>query len=111
MAFTDLFYFLLILLILLAFFAVFWLVAGYILFRLVDRKLRRCPNCKRGGTGIIIDSELESHGIRMDRMGKEMVRTRFEKVIDHYECSRCGHTWIRSFERKERLPVQGRKAR
>lgn len=111
MTFTDFLYFVLILLILLAAFGLFWLVAGYIIFRSVDSKLRRCPNCKRGAAGVIVESETEPLGTRIDRMGKDMVRVRHEKVIDHYECNHCGHTWIRSFERKERLTPLGQKTK
>jgi len=103
MTLIDFLYFGLVLLIILAVFGVFWIVAGFILFRLVDRKLRRCPNCKRGAAGIIVESETEPHGIYTDRRGKDMVRIKSEKVIDHYQCNRCGHTWTRSFERKEEL--------
>ncbi len=105
---TDLFYYTLVLLIILAFFGVFWVVGGYILFRLVDRKLRRCPNCKRGGTGIIVESESEPLGIQLDRRGKDMVRVRAEKVIDHYQCNHCGNAWTRSFERKQPILVDGK---
>jgi hypothetical protein len=105
MTLIDLLYFALILLIGLATFAVFWLIAGYIIFRTVDSKLRGCPGCKRGATGIIVETETEYLGTHIDRMGRETVRIRTEKVIDHYECNRCGHTWVRSFERKERNPI------
>lgn len=105
MNFTDLFYYLLIFLIILAIFAVIWLIGGVIIYRIVDNKLRRCPNCKRGAAGFIVQTETEALGIRMDRTGKELVRIKSEKVTDHYECQHCKHTWIRSFERKERMPV------
>jgi len=110
MTFLDLLYFTLILLIFLAIFAIFWLISGYAIFRAVDHKLRRCPNCKRGAAGIIVETETEPLGIQMDRTGKELVRIKSEKVIDHFECNHCGHTWIRSFERKERYPVHKKTA-
>lgn len=106
---TDLLYYTLTLLIILAIFGVFWVIAGYILFRVVDRKLRRCPNCKRGGAGIIVESETEPLGIEIDRRGKEMVRIKSEKVIDHFQCGNCGHTWTRSFERKQPVPTVGQR--
>lgn len=109
MTLTDLLYYTLTLLIILAIFGVFWVIGGYILFRVVDRKLRRCPNCKRAAAGTIIESETEPLGIQVDRRGKEMVRIKSEKVIDHFQCDHCGHTWTRSFERKQPVPTIGHK--
>ncbi len=108
MSFTDFLYFVLVFLIILAAFAVFWLVAGYVLFRLVDRKLRRCPNCKRGAAGVIIETEAEPLGVQLDRSGKQAVRIRSEKVVDQFECKHCGHHWMRSFKRTERIPMDGK---
>ena len=101
----DFFYFGLLFLLLLTVFAVFWLVGGYILFRMVDRKLRACPDCKRGAAGTIIETEIEPLGTQIDRTGKEAVRVKSERVTDHYQCNHCGHTWTRTFERKERIPI------
>ncbi|NUM45440.1 MAG: hypothetical protein HUU38_12115 [Anaerolineales bacterium] len=105
MNFPDLFYYLLIFLTFLAMFAIFWLISGFIIFRVVDNKLRRCPNCKRGAAGIITNTETEPMGVQMDRTGKDLVRIKSEKVVDSYECKHCQHTWVRSFVRKERMAV------
>ncbi len=105
MNYTDLFYYTLIFLGILAIFAVFWLICGFIIFRVVDNKLRRCPNCNRGAAGLITNTETEPLGVQMDRTGKELVRIKSEKVVDYYECKHCQHTWMRSFVRKERVPV------
>ena len=106
MQLTDYFYFALILILFIAIFGVFWLVGGYIIFRSVDRKLRRCPNCKRGGTGYINDTDIVPLGVTIERNRKETVRIQSSKVTDYYECEHCHHTWLRTFERKERQPVQ-----
>lgn len=111
MNFTDLFYYTLIFLGILAVFAVIWLIGGFFIYRAVDNKLRRCPNCKRGGAGVILETETESMGVKMDRTGKELLRIKSEKVIDHYECQHCQHTWDRSFVRTERVPVSGTQGR
>jgi hypothetical protein len=101
----DLFYYLLTFLIILAIFAAFWFVGGFVILRIVDNKLRRCPTCHRAAAGIITETETEPIGVQMDRTGKELVRIKSEKVVDHYECKHCQHTWVRSFVRKERVPM------
>lgn len=103
---TDLFYYCLIAFIILAIFGVFWAIAGFIIFRSVDSRLRRCPNCKRGAVGIIVDSEITPLGTQVDRSGRNPVQIKSEKVTDHFECKNCGHTWMRTYERKERTPLQ-----
>lgn len=105
MTLTDLFYYLLIVIILLGVFGVFWAVGGYLIFRTVDSKLRRCPNCNRGGAGVIVDTETTPLGSHVDRTGRKAVRIKSEKVTDHFECSHCAHTWMRTYERKERYPI------
>jgi predicted RNA-binding Zn-ribbon protein involved in translation (DUF1610 family) len=102
MQLIDFLYFALVLIILLAIFGVFWLIGGFLLFRQVDRKLRRCPNCGKGGSGFINDTDIVPLGVQIERSGKETVRVQSEKVTDHFECAHCGHNWIRTFERKER---------
>jgi len=106
MTLNDLLYYTLILLILLVIFAAFWSISGYIIFRTVDNKLRRCPHCKRGSAGVIINTETEPLGAFIDRHGKKPVQVKTEKVIDHFECRRCGHTWTRSFARKQGYPLK-----
>jgi len=105
MTISDFLYFALIIILTLSIFAVFWLAGGYILFRQVDAKLRKCPNCKKGGAGDIIETNATPLGSIVDYSGKEAVRIKSEKVVDNFECNRCGHTWQRSFERKERYPL------
>jgi hypothetical protein len=107
---TDFLYFGLVLIILLAIFGVFWLVGGYIIFRSVDRKLRRCPSCGRGGSGYINDTNIVPLGVNIDRTGKKTVRIQSSKVTDYYECEHCHHTWTRTFERKERQTLQEKTA-
>ncbi len=82
-------------------------LSGYLLFRLVDRRLRRCPNCDRAAAGTIVESQVKTLGTFIDRSGNNPVRIKQEKVTDHYRCDHCAHTWTHSFERKERAPVQG----
>jgi DNA-directed RNA polymerase subunit RPC12/RpoP len=106
MTFTDLFYYCLTALIILAIFGVFWAIAGFVIFRTVDRRLRRCPNCKRGAVGIIVDTETTPLGTHIDRSGKNPVQIKSEKVTDHFECKHCGHKWMRTYERKERYPIR-----
>lgn len=107
MTFSDLIYLLPICLLSLAFMVGFVMLIGYLLFRSVDSNLRRCPSCKRGAIGKIMDTEIELIQSRIDYSKLTPVRTKREKVTDHYECKRCGHTWTRSFERHSRTPIKG----
>lgn len=105
MSISDWIYFVPVCLLSLVFFALFWLIIGYLLFRSVDHNLRRCPNCKRGAVGKIIDTDIEPIQTRIDHSKLTPVRIKREKVTDHYQCERCGHTWMRSFERREQKPI------
>ena len=105
MVLADFGYYFLICLIWVSMFAVFWAICGFVIYRVVDRKLRACPNCKRGASGIITNTEIEPLGMQIDHSGKGPMRVKSEKVTDHYECKHCDHTWVRSFERKERIPL------
>ena len=105
MVFSDLGYYFLICGIWVAIFIVFWAVLGFLLYLMVDRKLRACPNCKRKASGIIEHTELEPLGKQIEHSGKESVQISSEKVTDHFECKHCHHTWERTYVRKERLPM------
>jgi len=105
MVLSDLGYYILLCIIWVGIFIIFWAICGYILYRLVDRKLRACPNCKRRASGIIENTELESLGTQIDRTGKEPMQITSEKVTDHFECKHCHHTWIRNYVRKESTPL------
>ena len=107
MTFSDLFYLFPVCLVALVFMALFWLITGYLAFYSVDRQLRRCPSCKRSAVGTIIDTQLEPLQVRIDHSKLTPVRYKREKVTDTYHCARCGHTWTRSFERRQHLPVKG----
>lgn len=109
MIFSDLGYYLLICLIWLGIFVIFWSICGFLIYRYVDRRLRACPNCKRGASGTITQTEIEQLGVHIDHSGKKSVQVKSEKVTDHYECANCGHTWLRTYERKEQIPLGERK--
>ena len=103
---NDLLYLLPICLLALLVMGLFWWFLGVTLFRSLDRNLRRCPKCKRGAVGIITDTEIEPQGIRIDRNKLTTVRYKKETVTDYYQCEVCKHTWTRTFEREEHLPVK-----
>ena len=105
MVFSDLGYYLLLCLIWVGIFIIFWAICGFIIYRFVDRKLRVCPNCKRGASGMITNTDIEPLGIEIDHSGKKSVKIKSEKVTDHFKCKHCEHTWLRTFERKERFPL------
>lgn len=106
MIFSDFGYYILLCLIWAVIFAIFWAICGYIIFRVVDQKLRACPGCRRKAAGIITDTEIEQLDMQVDHSGKESMRVKSEKVTDHYECKHCGHAWMRTYERKERTPIK-----
>jgi len=106
MTLIDLLYFALVFLIILAFFAVIWMIGGYFLARSVDRDYRACPECKRKGTGFIINTKIETLGTQIDRSKLTPFRVKREKVTDRYQCDHCQHTWIKTFEREDRTPIQ-----
>ena len=107
MTLIDMFYFALILLVILAFFAVIWMIGGYFLARSVDRNYRACPECKRKAAGMIIDTDVETLSTKIDRAKLTPFRVTVEKVTDQYRCEYCGHTWEKTFEREDRKPLQG----
>ena len=106
MVLTDLGYYIFLCIIWVGIFVIFWGICGYFLYHLVDRKLRACPSCKRKASGKIESTDLEPLGTQIDRSGKEPMQVISEKVTDHFECEHCHHTWVRTFERKERIPVR-----
>ena len=106
MTLSDLTYLLPVCLIALLLIGLFWWIFGWLLVTSVDRNLRRCPKCKRGGVGKIIETEIEPLGTKIDRSKLTTVRSKMEKVTDHYSCEHCGHRWTRSFTRQEELPVR-----
>jgi hypothetical protein len=106
MVFSDLGYYVLICLIWVMIFVVFWSIAGFLIYRFVDRKLRACPNCRKRAAGMIQETEIEPLTTKIEHTGKESVQIKSEKVTDHYQCKHCEHTWLRTYERKERIPIE-----
>ena len=106
MTFSDLLYLLPVCLVSLLLVGLFWWIFGWLLAHSMDRKLRRCPKCKRGGVGKIIETEIESLGVKVDRSRLTTIRLKRENVTDLYTCEHCGHQWTRSFIRQTELPVQ-----
>jgi hypothetical protein len=105
MVLTDLGYYILICLVWAGIFIIFWAICGFFIYRFVDRKLRSCPSCKRGASGSILTTEIEPMGMQIDHAGKKSMQVKSEKVTDHYQCKHCEHTWLRTYERKERIPL------
>jgi hypothetical protein len=106
MTFSDLIYLLPVCFISLLLVGLFWWIFGWLLAHSLDRNLRRCPECKRGGVGKIVETEIEPLGVKVDRSKLTTIRIKREKVTDHYICDHCGHQWTRSFTRQNELPVQ-----
>lgn len=107
MTILDLLYFTLTFLIILAFFAVLWIIGGYLLAWDVDRKYRACPSCKRKAAGTITDTEVELLSSQIDRNKLTPFRVKREKITDQYQCDYCQHIWTKTFEREDRQPMGG----
>ena len=105
MVLTDLGYYILLCLIWVVIFVIFWAICGFFIYRFIDRKLRACPNCKRRASGMITNTEIEPLGMQIDHAGRKSMQVKSEKVTDYFECTHCNHTWIRTYERKERIPL------
>lgn len=76
---------------------------NYLWLKLMLRRIRACPACKTKASGELIESEEVVLSNSVDRRGRKPVRIKEIKYIDHYECSACGHTWVRSFTQKDRI--------
>jgi hypothetical protein len=83
MTFSDLTFLLPVCLIALLLIGIFWWAFGWLLMESVDRNLRRCPKCKRGGVGVIIETEIEPLGVKVDQNKLTTIRLKREKVTDH----------------------------
>jgi len=105
MILTDLGYYILLCLFWVVIFVIFCAICGFFIYRFIDWKLRACPNCKRGASGMITNTEIEPLGMKIDHTGRKPMRVKSEKVTDYFECTHCDHTWIRTYERKERIPL------
>ena len=72
------------------------------LFRVTDGRLRRCPNCKRKGSGYITKTDTVESKSHMDFSGRIPLRITNEAFEDHYKCEHCGHSWVIPFQRTRR---------
>jgi len=71
--------------------------------KLMLRNIRACPECGAKAAGEIVDTQEIVISNHVDHRGRKPVRIKELKVIDHYECDVCQHTWERSFTRKDRI--------
>lgn len=78
----------------------------FITIKVLDRRLRRCPECDRTGTGFIADTETFESNSHIDYRQNNPMRTKEFRRVDHYECEHCGHQWTRTSERVDRTPYQ-----
>jgi hypothetical protein len=71
--------------------------------KLMLRNIRACPECGAKAAGEIIDTKEIILSNHVDHRGRKPVRIKESKIIDHYQCEVCEHTWERSFTHKERI--------
>ena len=74
--------------------------------RVIDGRLRKCPNCNQRGSGYITESEVLDRRRHIDYKGRVPVQTTIEDLNDHYQCEACGHTWSITFKHTEHKRVK-----
>jgi hypothetical protein len=79
------------------------IVLNYFWLKYMLRNIRVCPECKTKGTSELKETDEIILSNSVDRRGRKPVRIKETKFIDHYECSACGHSWVRSFIQKDRI--------
>ena len=85
------------------------LAASSIWLRSVEGNLRQCPNCKKKGAGEIEEVDVLESETHMDFKGVYPTRKTMERLLDHYQCTHCGHEWTREFSRTKRERVKHQK--
>jgi hypothetical protein len=102
----EIFYPLLLIVIMLVLMAVVGIGTSMVWLRVMDGRLRKCPNCNQKGGGYITESETLDSRSHMDFKGREPMRITIEELNDHYKCEQCGHTWSITFQRTDRERVR-----
>ncbi len=74
--------------------------------KIMDKNIRACPECGRKAAGTIVETEEVLLSSYVDHKRRTPVRVKKLKIIDHYQCDFCEHTWERSFNRTEPVPVK-----
>lgn len=75
--------------------------------KIMDKNIRACPECGRKAAGTIVETEEVELSSHVDHNRRISVRIKKLKIIDHYQCDFCEHTWVRSFNRTEQVPIKG----
>ena len=70
------------------------------------RRIRACPDCKAKAAGEILETEEIVISNNVEHRGRKPIRIKETKVIDHFQCEVCNHTWTRSFIQKERIKME-----
>jgi hypothetical protein len=76
---------------------------NYLWLKFILRRINTCPECGTRGSGTIIDTQEIILSNHVDHRGRKPVRIKEVKVVDHYQCETCNHTWERSFVQKDRV--------
>jgi hypothetical protein len=76
---------------------------NYLWLKLMLRRINTCPECHTRGSGNLLDTQEIVLSNHVDHRGRKPVRIKEVKIIDHYQCEACNHTWERSFVRKDRI--------
>jgi hypothetical protein len=79
--------------------------ANYLWLKFMLRRIRACPECGAKAAGELIDTEEIVISNKIERRGRKPIRIKETKVIDQFQCEKCGHTWTRSFVQKERFKI------
>ena len=79
---------------------------NYLWLKIMLRRIRACPECGAKAAGEVIDTEEIVISNKIERRGRKPFRTKETKIIDHFQCEKCSHTWKRSFIQKERIKIE-----
>jgi transposase len=74
--------------------------------RQVDNEYRKCPQCGEKGAGYIARSDVIESKSYVDHKAWRRKQITLEKIEDHYQCEKCGHTWTVLFEHATRSEPQ-----
>lgn len=72
------------------------------LFLSTDGRLRQCPECKTKGAGYITQTDTLEIFTNTEHRRRVAYQVTHESMEDHYECEKCGHTWVIAFTRTKR---------
>jgi predicted RNA-binding Zn-ribbon protein involved in translation (DUF1610 family) len=89
---------------------------SYLGLVLMNRRATKCPECGKGGSGELIESEMINSVVRTEmrthlglfRQEKRQVQVTEETYEDHFKCQHCGHQWTKNAKWTKTSPDEER---